>query len=61
MRSLQVSGEDAGGDQSIIRGVVKLLFLDLLPESIEEDRSSYTATIKIKAGVPAKEKAASVS
>ena len=61
MRNLQVSGEDAGGDQSMVRGVVKLLFLDLLPESTEKDRSSYTATIKVKASVPAKEKAASVS
>ena len=38
----------------MVRGVVKLLFLDILSELIEEDRSSYTATIKIMASVSAK-------
>ena len=44
----------------MVCGVVKLLLLDILFGPIEKG-NSYKATIKIKAGVPAKEKAASVS
>ena len=45
----------------MVRGVVKLLFIDLLPESIEKDRSPYKATVKITDSASTKEKTASVS